>query len=211
MHEFARLSGRSDGIQLAFVERVCTPMFFMKLGIHLHLAGLSLAKTVSILEFFGIYRCRSTVHYWVKKSDIEPRGGHQPEKIALDETVIKIDGEQHWLFAAVDPDSNDILHVGLYTTRTTVATKMFLNELQKKHDIEDAEFFVDGAPWLHAGLFELGVHFRHETHGDRNPVERVFQEIKRRTDQFYNNFPNADPETVESWLKAVAWEQNALN
>jgi transposase-like protein len=183
----------------------------MKLGIHLHLAGLSLAKTVSILEFFGIYRCRSTVHYWVKKSDIEPRGGHQPEKIALDETVIKIDGEQHWLFAAVDPDSNDILHVGLYTTRTTVATKMFLNELQKKHDIEDAEFFVDGAPWLHAGLFELGVHFRHETHGDRNPVERVFQEIKRRTDQFYNNFPNADPETVESWLKAVAWEQNALN
>lgn len=112
----------------------------MELGIHLHLAGLSLAKTVTILEYFGIDRCRSTVHYWVKKADLEPRGGRQPEKIALDETVVKIDSEQYWLFAAVDPDSNDILHVGLYSARTTVATEMFLNELQQKHDIDDAEF-----------------------------------------------------------------------
>jgi transposase-like protein len=59
-------------------------------------------------------------------------------------------------------------------------------------------------------LFELGIHFHHETLGDRNPVERVFQEIKRRTEPFYNNFPNADPETVDSWLKALAWGQNEL-
>jgi len=115
------------------------------------------------------------------------------------------------LFTAVDPETNVFLHVGLYSLRTAVATQLFLNELQDKHDIEDAEFFVDGAPWLHAGLFVLGMHFRHETHGDRNPVERVFQEIKRRTGQFYNNFPTAEPETVESWLRALAWGQNELN
>jgi transposase-like protein len=54
-------------------------------------------------------------------------------------------------------------------------------------------------PGLHAGLFELGLHFRHETHGDRNPVERVFQEIKRRTTQFYNTFSRASPESAEKW------------
>lgn len=91
-----------------------------------------------------------------------------------------------------------------------MATKLFLKELDEKHDVRDAEFFVDGAPWLQVGLFEFGMHFRHETHGDRNPVERVFQEIKRRTNQFYNNFPNADPETVDSWLKARAFAQNQL-
>lgn len=96
-------------------------------------------------------------------------------------------------------DTTHFLHVGLYSTRTTVATKLFLQELQEKHAIDDAECFVDGAPWLHAGLFELGMHFQHETRGDRNPVERAFQEIKRRTDQFYNNFPNANPATVGSW------------
>ncbi|UWG48119.1 Transposase [Halanaeroarchaeum sp. HSR-CO] len=55
---------------------------------------------------------------------------------------------------------------------------MFLGELDEKHDIRDAEFFIDGAPWLQAGLFEHGVYFRHETFCEQDPVERVFQEIK---------------------------------
>jgi len=97
------------------------------------------------------------VHYWVKKSNLQPCSGRVPEKIALDEMVVKIDGGHHWLFAAVDPETNVILHVGVYTVRTMVATKMFLRELEEKHDIEDAEFYVDGAPWLHAGLHELGT------------------------------------------------------
>ena len=210
MAEIARLTGPSNTIELNFVERVYTPTFAMRLAIHLHLVGLSLSNTVSILENFGVDRSRSAVHYWVQKADLEPRSGRCPDKIALDETIVKVDGESYWLFGAVDPETNVILHIGLYSTRTTVSTKWFLEELQEKHDIDDAEFYVDGAPWLHAGLHELGMHFRHVTHGDRNPVERVFQEIKRRTDQFYNNFPNADPETVDSWLKALAFAQNVL-
>jgi transposase-like protein len=59
-------------------------------------------------------------------------------------------------------------------------------------------------------LFELGMHYRHETFGKRNPVERVFQEIKRRTNQFYNTFCQADPETAENWLLALAWAWNRL-
>lgn len=130
-------------------------------------------------------RCRSTVHYWMKNADLEPCSGRSPATIALDETVVKIDGEQYWLFAAVNSEPTVILHVGPYSTRTTVAMKLFLNEFQENHDIDDAQFFVDGAPWLRAGLFELGMHFRYETHGDRNPVERVFQEIQRRTERVY--------------------------
>jgi transposase-like protein len=36
----------------------------------------------------------------------------------VDETVIRIDDEQYWLYAAVDPDSNELLHTKLETTRT---------------------------------------------------------------------------------------------
>ncbi|MFB6198666.1 MAG: IS6 family transposase, partial [Halobacteriaceae archaeon] len=150
------------------------------------------------------------VHNWVKKADLEPIDGRDPDKVALDETVVKVNGERFWLYAAVEPETNVILHIGLYSARTAVVTKMFLRELQEKHSINDAEFFVDGAPWLQAGLFELGMHFRHETHGDRNPVERVFQEIKRRTNQFYNTFSHANPETVENWLRALAFAWNQL-
>jgi len=210
MTEISRLSGGSDPIELDFVEREATSIEIMELAIHLHLGGLSLSNTVSILDRFGVDRARSTVHNWVQKADLEPRGGRAPAQIALDETVVKVNGDRFWLIAAVDPDTNIILHVGLYPSRNTAITKVFLRELQDKHAINDAEFLVDGAPWLHAGLFELGMHFRHETHGDRNPVERVFQEIKRRTTQFYNTFSRASPESAEEWLKAISWAWNQL-
>jgi len=204
MHEISRLNGGSDAIELDFVEREATSIEIMELAIHLHLGGLSLSNTVSILDRFGVDRARSTVHNWVQKADLEPRGGRAPAQIALDETVVKVNGDRFWLIAAVDPDTNIILHVGLYPSRNTAVTKLFLRELQDKHAIDDAEFLVDGAPWLHAGLFELGMHFRHEIHGDRNPVERVLQEVKRRTTQFYNTFSHASAEPAEQWLKAVS-------
>lgn len=210
MPEIARLSGGSDAIELGFVEREATPTEMMELAIHLHLGGLSLADTVAVLDSFGVSRARSTVHNWVQKADLEPRGGRDPAKIALDETVVKVNNDRYWLVAAVNPETNVILHVQLYPSRNTALTKMFLRELQEKHAIDDAEFFVDGAPWLHAGLFELGMHFRHETFGERNPVERVFQEIKRRTNQFYNTFSHASPESAEEWLKALSWAWNQL-
>ena len=56
MPENARLSGSIDQIDLAFIEREATPRFLMKLSIQLHLAGLSLSNTVSILEIFGVKR-----------------------------------------------------------------------------------------------------------------------------------------------------------
>jgi transposase-like protein len=210
MDEIARLNGGRDAIQLDFVERIRTPRWIMRLAIKLHLRGLSLSNTVSIFDNFGVNRARSTVHNWVQKADLKPRGGREPAKIALDETVVKVNGERHWLFAAVEPDTNVILHLRVFSLRNLGATKQFLRELREKHDIENAEFFVDGAPWLQSGLHELGMHFRHETFGERNPVERVFQEIKRRTKQFYNTFSHAAPTTVENWLQALAWAENVL-
>ena len=62
MPENARLNGDLDEIDLEFVEREAMPRFLMKLSIQLHLAGLSLLNTVSILELFGVTRARSTVY-----------------------------------------------------------------------------------------------------------------------------------------------------
>jgi transposase-like protein len=54
------------------------------------------------------------------------------------------------------------------------------------------------------------MHFRNETVDEWNPVERVFQEIKRRTEQFYNTFSHASPHSTEKWLKALIWAWNQL-
>jgi transposase-like protein len=55
---------------------------------------LSLANTVRLLAFLGVDRCRTTVHNCVQKADREPAGGCAPGQIALDETVIKVNGER---------------------------------------------------------------------------------------------------------------------
>jgi len=54
--------------------------------------------------------------------------------------VIQLNDQRFWLYAAVDPETNDFLHVRLFPTRTIVLTKQFLAELQEKHDVADAVF-----------------------------------------------------------------------
>jgi len=210
MPEFARLGCPSDCIELEFVEREATPEPLMRLSIHLHAAGLSLSDTVRVLDSFGVQRARSTVHNWVQKADLQPEDGKSPNHVAVDETVIQLNDQRFWLYAAVDPETNEFLHLRLYPTRTIVLTKQFLQELQEKHDVADAVFLVDGAPWLQAALFEENLRFQHVTHGNRNAVERIFKEVKRRTKQFANHFRNASAESAETWLQTFAFAWNQL-
>ncbi|ELY85781.1 IS240-type transposase (ISH102) [Natrinema altunense JCM 12890] len=93
MPENDRLNGCLDEINLEFVEQEATPRLLMKLSIQLHLAGLSLSNTVSVLEVFGVKRARSTVHNWVHKADLQPESGRGPDHVAVDETVIRLNDE----------------------------------------------------------------------------------------------------------------------
>jgi transposase-like protein len=211
MAEIARLIEGSDASELAFVERERTPIEAMKLGIQIHLGGLSLSDTVSILERYGVDRSRKAVHDWVQKADLQPTAGRSPNQIALDETVIRVNDQQYWLYAAIDTETDKYLHVRLFPTYNSGVASIFLGELKQKHNVEDAEFLVDGAPWFHAALHRHGLRFQHVSHGNRNAIERVFKELKRRTDQFANHFRHAHPDTVESWLQALAVSENQLN
>lgn len=65
---------------------------------------------------------------------------------------VRINGLQFWLYAAVGPETNKFLHLRLFTTTTTALTQRFLYELRQKHDVEDAEFFVNHAQHLAAVL-----------------------------------------------------------
>jgi transposase-like protein len=182
----------------------------MKLGIRLHLAGLSLSNTISVLDRLGVERCRSTVHNWIQKADLQPLDDVNPDHVAVDETVIQLNDERYWLYAAVDPATNRLLHVRLFPTRTQALTEMFLSELREKHLVDDAIFLVDGAPWLQAACHRLGLQFQHVTHGNRNAVERIFRELKQRANQFSNCFSHVEPKTAENWSQAFAFAWNQL-
>ena len=210
MPENTRLSGIIDQIELGFVEREATPRLLMKLGIQLHLAGLSLSNTVSILEIFGVERARSTVHNWVHKADLQPESNRCPDHVTVDETVIRLNDEQYWLYAAVDPETNELLHTKLEPTTMKVLAHSFLTELSEKHDVSDAVFLVNGLHSLQDACQRHSFDFRYEKHGNRNAVERVFREIKRRTICFSNCFSNAKAETADDWLRSFSFAWNQL-
>ncbi len=71
---------------------------------------------------------RKAVHDWVQGADPHPASDASLDYIALDETVIRISGQQFWLYAAVDPDLNEFQHIRLFATTTTVSTQQFLRE-----------------------------------------------------------------------------------
>jgi len=164
MPEIARLSGHRDWIELDFVERERTPEPAMKLGIQMHLAGISLSNTISILDSLGVERPRKAVHDWVQKADLQPFSGKAPNQIAVDETVIRINDQQFWLYAAANPQTNELLHIRLFSTTTTALTELFLNELREKHNVESTLFLVDGAKHLQTVLNRAGLRFQTERH-----------------------------------------------
>ncbi len=211
MPEIARLSGSRDWIDLDFVERERIPERAMKLGIQMHVAGLSLSNTISVLDKLGVQRSRKAIHDWVQKADLQPVSGKSPNQIPVNETVIRINDQQFWLYAAANPQTNKILHLRLFSTTTTALTEIFLKELRQKHDVETAVFLVDGAKHLRAPLQRAGLRFQTERHGNRNAVERIFREVKRRISSFSNCFSHVEPKTAENWLQSFARWHNAPN
>ncbi|WP_227015771.1 IS6 family transposase [Haloarcula sp. JP-L23] len=190
-------------MDLDFVERERTPEPAMALGIQSYAAGLSLSNTVELLDMSGVQRSRKAIHHRVQKADLQPESGKSPNQIALDETVIRINDQQVWLYAAADSQTNQLLHVRLFST-TTALTEVILRELRHKHDVETAVFLVDGVKYLQTALQRIGLRFQMCRHGNRNAIERICRELKGRTSSFSNCFSHVEPETAENWLQSFA-------
>ena len=105
--------------------------------------------------------------------------------------MIRLNDEQYWLYAAVDPETNELLYTKLEPTIMKVLAHSFLTELDEKDDVFDAVFLVDRSHPLQDACQRHGFDFRYEKHGNRNAVERILREIKRRTLCFSDCFSNA--------------------
>ena len=174
MPQIERLSERIAWIDLSFVERDRTPRWAIEVGIRCHLAGMSLREVSTFLERVGIDRSHVAVHNWVHKADLQPISTVSADQLAVDERMIRLHGQKFWLYGAVDPYTNEILHLSLYPTATKQTTRWFLTELHRRYQLDDAEFLVDDADYLGPVLAEDGYRFRVIRRGNRNAIERVF-------------------------------------
>ena len=209
MAEFDRLSGSITWIDLSFVERRRTPEWAIEVGIRCHLAGMSLRDASQHLERLGVDRSHVAIHEWVHKAELQPVSTVTEDQIAVDEKVIRLNGDDHWLYGAVDPATNEIIHVSLFPATTKQTTRWFLAELHRQCRLDDVVFLVDGASYLGTVLDDDGYRFQVMSNGNRNAIERVFCEIERRTSSFANSFSHVTLETAQSWLEAFAVYHNS--
>lgn len=100
--------------------------------------AMSTADVEDLLAERGVIVSRETVRHWVNRI-----GGHfascirrdRPslrDKWHMDEVVIPINGEAHWLWRAIDADG-DVLDILVQKRRNARAAKRFFRRLVKEH------------------------------------------------------------------------------
>jgi len=66
----------------------------------------------------------------------------------VDELAVRLNGELHWLYVAIDIETKLLLRAELFEHRGTDAVTAFLRSLDQKHDLADTVFLVDGYGYL---------------------------------------------------------------
>jgi transposase-like protein len=92
-------------------------------------------------------------------------------QLAVDEKMIRLHGQQFWLYAAVDPVTNEIVAVSLFPTTNKVTTRWFLDDLHQRCWLTDVMILVDGADYLIEVLEEDGYDYEHMPHGNRTAID----------------------------------------
>ncbi|ELY70386.1 hypothetical protein SAMN05443661_11338 [Natronobacterium gregoryi] len=152
MAETDRLDESTEWIDVAFVQRERTPREIIEKHIRHYLAKFSVSNTVILFEKLGVGRSRTVVYNWVQKAALQPEGGANPDRVAVDQKTIRINDKQHWLYAVVDPETNRNMHSRLFSTYAIPIAQESLTELSEKHDIRDAVFLIEDADDLIGGL-----------------------------------------------------------
>jgi len=47
----------------------------------------------------------------VQKADLQPTSDAVPDHVVINKTVIRLNDERRWLYAAVDPETSKFLHI----------------------------------------------------------------------------------------------------
>jgi len=177
----------------------------------LYYLGISLRKTSSFMAVFQTMSHEAVRTYYHRlKNVIQPPQKKKRRLIAVDETKLKIEELQVFVWIAVDVDTREVLSVRPSRGRSSLDAYSFLRGVLKYCE-NKPEFVVDKGPWYPWAFQRLGLRFRQERFGERSVVESVFSLLKRRTERFWNRFPYKSSFTsVQSWLESFFAVYNFL-
>ena len=142
----------------------------------LYYAGISLRKTSKFLKDFEKFSHEAVRQWYHKLAQLSTSSRRYRRCIAIDETKIRIGDKWHYIWAAIDIETWEILGIMITEWRTSIDVirfvRGFLPYCENKPLIK-----IDRAPWYNI--------------------------LKARLKRFWKRFPsNASKESVEKWLTA---------
>jgi len=147
---------------------------------------LSLRMVEEMLAARGICATYETVRQWAKKfgkafaDQIRQRAPARGDKWHLDEVVVSIAGEQHWLWRAVD-QNGFVLDVLVQRRRDTHAAQRLMWRLLKSAVTSPRVMITDKLRSYGAAKARLGLCVEHRQHkGLNNRAENSHQPTRRR-------------------------------
>lgn len=148
---------------------------------------LSLRQVEDILHERGIDICHETVRYWWNKfgnlfaKDLKKKANYRPSnwRWHIDEVFVKINGETHYLWRAVDHEGT-ILDCYVSKRRNKKAALKVLKKLVSRHE-KPKEIVTDKLPSYGAALKELNMtHLQKTEQYKNNQVENSHLHFRRR-------------------------------
>jgi len=109
------------------------PFELKVLGLALYIQLSSLRRAARALSEVRSVS-KTAVWKWVKsfRERLNIRPSRMPRRlIALDETCVKVNGLEYWIYAAIDVDVNEVLSMRVYSSRNMLATKLFIKRCPK--------------------------------------------------------------------------------
>ncbi len=150
---------------------------------------LSLRQVEDLLYERGVDVCHETVRYWwnrfgplfaaeIRKRRVH-RGSFSNWRWHLDEVFVRINGETHYLWRAVDHEG-EVLEVLATKRRDRRAALRFLRKVMKQYG-RPKVIVTDKLPSYRAAMKEMGIDRRQVT-GQwlNNPAENSHQPFRRR-------------------------------
>ena len=147
---------------------------------------LSLRMVEEMLAARGICVTYETVRQWGKKfgkafaDQIRVRAPGRGDKWRMDEVVVSIAGETHWLWRAVD-QNGFVLDVLVQRRRDTRAAQRFMKKLLKSAVAPPRVMITDKLRSYGAARRKMGLQLEHRQHkGLNNRAENSHQPTRRR-------------------------------
>ena len=151
---------------------------------------LSLRNVEDLLAQRGIDICHETVRLWwnrfgpmfaaeIRKKRVDAMRAYTHWRWHLDEVYVKINGQMHYLWRAVDHEG-EVLESFATTERDKKAALKFMKKLMKRHGCAKT-ITTDGLRSYGAAMKELGIADRQETgRYANNRAENSHQPFRRR-------------------------------